>query len=170
MLKQNKRVSSLVLLAMTATLLQPSALVSAAEPAILDVSLHESGTLYGRIVDQQQRPIPQRRVEVQAPLGGVALTSATTDRNGWFRVNGMRGGVYRIAAANDSGVIRAWAPDTAPPTAHQAVQMVANNGQAKYGGDLQVRGQGMKWGKVAMYGLGIGVVTWAIVEVTKSGS
>lgn len=144
--------------------------VEAVEPRILDVSLHESGTLYGRLVDQQQRPIASRRVEVQALHTGAALTSATTDEDGWFRINGMRGGIYKLASATDAGMIRTWAPRTAPPKAHQAVQMVsAHKQQPPVGGTVVYDDpSGVRWGRVALIGLGVGAVTWAIVEVSES--
>jgi len=151
-------------------------MVLAASPAdtpIVDVMLHDNGTLYGRLIDRQQQPVPQRRVELQPPLGGAPIATATTGSDGWFQVHGVRGGVYRLASAGDTGMLRTWAPKTAPPTAHPAVKMVScdscNAGCAPSFGPApacEAGGGGFPWGKAALVGVAAVGITWAIIEIT----
>jgi hypothetical protein len=144
---------------------------SPTDTPIVDVMLHDNGTLHGRLVDRQQNPVSQRRVELQPPLGGAPIATATTGTDGWFQVNGVRGGVYRLASAGDTGILRTWAPNTAPPTAHPAVKMVScdscNAGLAPgYGAAPACESGGFPWGKAALIGVAAVGITWAIIELT----
>lgn len=147
-----------------------------AETPVVDVMLHDNGTLHGRLVNSQQQPIPQRRVELQPPLGGAPIATATTGADGWFHVNGVRGGVYRLASAGDTGMLRTWAPNTAPPTAHPAVKMVSCDScdtgfVPGYGVAPDCDAcSGFPWGKAALIGVAAVGITWAIIELTDDAS
>lgn len=148
----------------------------AADAPIVDVMLHDNGTLHGRLVDSQQRPVPQRRVELQPPLGGAPVGTATTGSDGWFQVNGVRGGVYRLVSAGDTGILRTWAPNTAPPTAHPAVKLVscdscdAGHVPAYGAAPAYEPGGGFPWGKAALIGAATVGLTWAIIELTDNNN
>ncbi len=117
--------------------------------AFVDVKLHEGGKLLGRIVDQQGRPIADTDVELKQTSGVVA--SAKTKKDGWFEVRGLRGGKYLLTANSQSGLVRAWTAQTAPPAATEVVQLVT--------GDQAVLGQGFDGGNTAFRVIaGVGLV------------
>ena len=55
------------------------------------------------------------------------IARATTTADGWFSVQGLHAGVYRLAANDSQGVYRFWAANTAPPSAqHSAIVYTAD--------------------------------------------
>ena len=103
----------------------------ARSPNIVDIALHEGGTLLGLVVDSQGRPSPRGAVALRHVNREMARTFA--DQNGRFVVNGLLGGTYEIAAAGTTGLYRLWAANTAPPSAQPVVVIVE--------GGVRVRGQ-----------------------------
>lgn len=100
---------------------------------IADVQLGNDGSLQGIIVDVQGMPLSNARVTVHLPNREVA--SSRSDGAGCFSIEQLRGGVYELTVGETSGLVRAWAPGTAPPTAHPLALIVV--------GDPVVRGQFM---------------------------
>lgn len=101
-------------------------------PAVAtDVALGRGGVLFGQVVDAAGKPLPAQPVALYCGQSRVA--TARTDASGRFRVGGLRGAMYEVAAARSSAIYRLWAPNTAPPSARSGVLLVA-------GGDT-VRGQ-----------------------------
>jgi len=125
------------------------AATDAAAPTASDVALQDGGTFVGQVVDQQGVPI--RGIAVSVRQQGREVASAATDANGQFRVSGLHGGVYQVAAGQSSTVYRLWAPQSAPPAARPAALMV-------WGQDAIVRGQVGGLGWAALWGVAAGGV------------
>jgi hypothetical protein len=111
----------------------PTAL--AIEPAngAKDVALRPGGVLVGQVIDQQGVARPGSVVSIQHDEQEVVRT--TTDANGIFAAQGLRGGQYQIVTHDGQSFCRLWAADTAPPAASDAAVVVS--------GQEVVRGQ---WG------------------------
>lgn len=101
-----------------------------------DVVLSGDGQLRGQVVNATGQPVDGEKVEVR--IGNKIASQTETDQQGFFRLSGLRGGVYYVTAAEGSSTIRAWAPGTAPPTAKPQVLVVD--------GTTAIRGLGNKLG------------------------
>ena len=116
-------------------LVPPSALYAANETAAgsqvaaprADVALADGGTLHGQAVDAQGSPISGKAVSLWQ--GDRQLARAVTDSSGRFRLNGLRGGTYRIVVGQTSGFYRLWVANTAPPSAKPAALVVVDGRQ-----------------------------------------
>ena len=108
-------------------LISPTAL--AAPPGqtgvVADVALGDGGTLSGQVVDAQGAPLPATVVSIRT--GGREVLQATTDAQGGFAGDGVKGGVYEVTAAGSHGVYRLWAPKTAPPSANRGILAVSGD-------------------------------------------
>jgi hypothetical protein len=62
-------------------------------------------------------------VVVQA--AGQEIARTLTDSEGNFRVDGLKGGVHRVNAADQQSLYRLWAPSTAPPAAQRGLMLVS---------------------------------------------
>jgi hypothetical protein len=93
------------------------------EPTIVDVALCDNNVLIGQVVDAAG--LPKSDVPVAILTGEEPLAVGKTDGQGLFAFRGLRGGVYRIAAAQGCGAYRVWAPGTAPPMAQRGALVVA---------------------------------------------
>ena len=91
-------------------------------PMVVDVRLGAGGVLQGRVVDAQGIGAARMSVLVRQVEGDLAKTE--TDQHGDFTIRGLRGAVYQVVAGSSARVIRAWAPQTAPPAAHDSVLVV----------------------------------------------
>ncbi len=96
-----------------------------------DVALAEGGVLRGQVVDTAGKP--QAMAPVSLSTGGKEIAHVTTDAKGEFRVASLKGGVYQVSTEGNSGVYRFWAPQTAPPSSLNGLNIVS--------GDSVVRGQ-----------------------------
>jgi hypothetical protein len=96
-----------------------------------DIALGEQGTLVGQVVNPQGTAVAGASVSIRQMDREVART--TTDGSGYFAASGLRGGVYAIATAQSSTVLRLWTATTAPPSSQRAALIVD--------GGVQVRGQ-----------------------------
>jgi hypothetical protein len=132
-MKRTRFHMTLATIACLGMIVPPSAL--AGQPAKLanDVALRPGGLLVGQVVDAQGAVQAGRVVSIQHGDREVVRTSS--DQNGVFAAQGLRGGQYQIATENGLSVCRLWAPETAPPAAHEAAIVVT--------GQDVVRGQ---WG------------------------
>jgi hypothetical protein len=90
-----------------------------------DVALRPGGILVGQVVDQQGVVKPGAVVSVQ--YSDYEVVRTTTDSNGVFAAQGMRGGQYQLVTEDGVSVCRLWAPDTAPPSARPAALVVSGN-------------------------------------------
>jgi hypothetical protein len=110
----------------------PAETASKGRPTLVktfDVELLKGGMLVGQIVDGQG--VPQPKAPVSLIQGNKTLTTATTNRGGFFAVKGVPAGTYQVAAGKTQGVYRVWAPGTAPPGAQRAALMVVGQGPAR---------------------------------------
>ncbi len=101
-----------------------------AEP-VADVELGAGGQFVGKVVNAQGAPIGATKVSLRQ--AGQEVANATTDAQGRFDVQGLRGGQYQVVAEEGSVVYRLWAPQTAPPAANKSALIVTGadvlNGQ-----------------------------------------
>ena len=90
-----------------------------------DVALTGDSVLYGHVIDAQGQPMEKTPVT----LFDQDQRSWTTEtgQHGRFEFTGLRGGVYQLVAAGGRASYRVWAPGTSPPTARQAVLVVADS-------------------------------------------
>ena len=96
-------------------------------PAAVDVALREGGALLGQVVDAQGKPLPRAPVRLWERDREVAATLSGS--SGYFLVNGLHGGTYRVGVGKANGLFRLWAPDTAPPSAQPGALIVVGGKQ-----------------------------------------
>jgi hypothetical protein len=119
-------------------MLIPSPLVCAATSnrqtasAPIDVALRPGGGLLGQVVTSQGTP--QGRVAIVLSQHGKKVATTTTERSGYFFLQGLQEGDYELAADTIRGRYRLWAPGKAPAAAQPGALLVAGQGP--------VRGQG----------------------------
>src|SRR5262245_61107741 len=91
----------------------------AAQPLLRtsDIALRNGGLLVGQVVNEQGVPLSNTIVAVR--YGDREIVRTTTDKNGVFAAQGLRGGQYQLLTEKGQSVCRFWAPDTAPPSAQQ---------------------------------------------------
>ena len=141
-------------------------------PAVADVALHAGGMLLGQVVDQQGLPVANTVVRLRQRDRVVA--EIQTDDVGGFSATGLRGGIYQITSERGVGSFRAWAHQTAPPTAHQLALLVED--------DQVVRGQfgwlpfsnttvsAAEWIAITLGAAGLIVGTIALTQVDDDAS
>jgi len=123
---------------------------SSTGPVVRDIELQPGGVMQGQVVNAQGAPCANAPVRlVKQGVGAEAITACKTDADGRFEAPGLTGGVYRVETTAGTMVCRAWAPNTAPPSAIPAALVVE--------GDQAVRGnlsgiQPLGW---ALIGIGI---------------
>jgi len=98
-------------------------------PRVIDVALYDGGLLLGQVVTPEGLPVPNTAVTVVS--GDQVLGTATTDAQGRFALRGLKGGVYRLNAANGTGMYRLWAARTAPPGAQDSTLIVSGQDLAR---------------------------------------
>jgi hypothetical protein len=122
-----------------------------------DVALGEGGMLVGQVVDTAG--VPQANVQLAIAQHDQVVVQTTSDENGVFAARGLRGGMYSITTEKGTTGVRAWAPNTAPPSAQPSTLIVQ--------GDEVVRGAGGGMlsyipGGATGLGIGIGIAAIAI--------
>jgi hypothetical protein len=88
---------------------------------VSDVSLESDGTLRGQAVTAQGQPLANQAIALD---NGVTQTTVSTDSQGQFQFDGVRGGAYRVQVADQTQFIRAWTDGTAPPSASRGLMVV----------------------------------------------
>ncbi|MEM7312503.1 MAG: carboxypeptidase-like regulatory domain-containing protein [Planctomycetota bacterium] len=88
----------------------------------VDVELTAQGTLQGKLVDQSGAAIANAQVALGQSAQVVAKSATRVD--GTFEFTAMRGGLYNVVADGTPINVRAWAPRTAPPLAHDGLLVV----------------------------------------------
>ena len=99
-----------------------------------DVAIRPGGLVVGQVVDAQGVAQAATVVSIQQDQQEVVRT--TTDQNGVFAAQGLRGGQYLIVTEQGQGLYRLWAPNTAPPSAQQTAVVVTSPDvmRGQYGG------------------------------------
>ena len=95
-------------------------------PTVVDVALSDGGMLHGQVLDLQGTGVAGVPVVVRTQEQNVA--AATTAQDGSFNVQGLKGGVYQVAAGQGQGVYRLWSAGTAPPIAQTSATVYSQNG------------------------------------------
>jgi len=97
-------------------------------PAVVDIALADGGVLHGQVIDIQNGGRAGIPVSVRSQQQEVVRT--TTSNNGQFTVQGLRGGVYQVAAGEGQGVYRVWTANAAPPSAQKSAVVYTQNTEA----------------------------------------
>ena len=107
------------------TLAKPAVTPSNQAPpqTVQDITLGPGGSLTGQVVDPQGKPLPGHPLVVRQ-IGGAQL-QATTDAQGRFTVQGLRGGVWQITSSQLTSVCRCWTARAAPPSANRELLVVS---------------------------------------------
>jgi hypothetical protein len=90
---------------------------------IMDIELADGGILSGALVDSNGAAVAGSEVSIRHQ--GSSVATVETDERGQFQVCALRGGVYEIRTDHGGGIVRAWAPQTAPPSALEGIVLVA---------------------------------------------
>ena len=88
---------------------------------IADVALDDQSALTGQAVSLQGAPLAGAQVALD---DGRQQWITTTDAEGNFRFNGVRGGAYRVQLGEQTQFCRAWKAGTAPPAANRGLMIV----------------------------------------------
>jgi len=116
--------------AMTVTCLLGSQVVLPAAqiasfPRAIDVSLTDSGSLSGTVIDSKGQVRARTLVEVRR--GRIVVARTLTDQAGRYSINNLPGGLYQVCVDGTETLIRAWAVGTAPPSVAGQLQVVADS-------------------------------------------
>jgi hypothetical protein len=129
-----------------------------------DVALREGGLLVGQVLNREG--LAQANVPVVVHMGEHEIVRSTTDQNGVFVAQGLRGGQYTIASEQGYRVCRLWAPGTAPPSAEVNAVIVQEEAVVRgqwgyYGGHHGAGHPWLHWMKKHPY-VTAGVIAGAI--------
>jgi len=131
---------------------------------ISDVKLAANGTLSGHVIDAQGVGTEGALVSIRVADREVAQTA--TDAGGRYVVRNLRGGVYQIVSGQSTQFVRAWAPGTAPPAAHEQALLVSGGQvvRGQFGGDSVSRGVTGATLGISIASLVIGIITLSKVN------
>ncbi len=125
-MKAGSLVKQIVAVALVVSFCLPRGILWAASsprPTTFDLALQRDGLLVGQVIDANG--MPQAHVPVTLYADNRELGSTTTNDQGVFAFEGVRSGVYTIAAADGVAQYRVWQPRLAPPGAAQNAVVVA---------------------------------------------
>lgn len=91
--------------------------------AISNIALGAQGTLKGRAVDGQGKPLSGAKVTVSRD--GQVVTTVVTTEEGHFQISGLTTGLYGLQAGQGQGTLRVWEQSIAPPSAKKDVLIVS---------------------------------------------
>lgn len=114
-------------LACLGMLLPPGGLQAAertGRPGVSDIQLTDGGTLIGTVVNARGRTVPHTPVVVR--FSGQIVARTTTNVDGRFAVQGLRGGFHQLHTRHTSQAVRFWAPRTAPAGARPSAVVVSD--------------------------------------------
>ncbi len=161
------------ILGMTATILAtwnlvfPPNLTLAAPPGsakdIHDIALTAGGTLQGRLLNRDGQPWVHQELRITKSDTKQTVTTRT-DKDGNFKTTGLKGGIYRLDAAQSAHAFRFWASNTAPPSARSRLLMQQAPKALGQADDTIVRGQ-RQIGDIVTNPLVIGLVIAAAIAI-----
>lgn len=102
---------------------QPDA-APAAHAQVTDVQIAGDGTVVGRVVNRQGRPVANSRLWISSDQ---QVQEVQTDGQGRFRLQNVRGGMYVVDVGDSRQVVRLWVGDTAPASAVPQLTVVQGN-------------------------------------------
>lgn len=85
------------------------------QPIIHDIRLDLQGTMHGRLIDTEGRPIIEETLELIRE--GETITRAVSDSDGRFQFASVSTGVHQIHWKSSMVVCRVWTDNVAPPIA-----------------------------------------------------
>ncbi len=88
---------------------------------LADVALAQGGVLRGRVINSQGKSMAGANVVVGH--AGHVIARTTADKDGFYAVKGLRGGVHQV----NSSLVRLWSAGTAPKAARQNVLNVSGS-------------------------------------------
>lgn len=97
----------------------------ASSPRVIDVSLTDSGSLSGTVIDSKGQVRARTLVEVRR--GRIVVARTLTDQAGRYSIKNLPGGLYQVRVDGTETLIRAWAVGTAPPSVAGQLQVVADS-------------------------------------------
>ncbi|MCE9552172.1 MAG: hypothetical protein K8T91_02205 [Planctomycetes bacterium] len=106
----------------------------------VDVVLAPGGVLRGQV--QSGQAAPCGAMELVLMQVGKESARTTTDRNGMFELNGVRGGAYAVSAGGATMDVRLWSEGTAPPSARDSLMVIARGDVSRGQGSDGLQGQG----------------------------
>ena len=89
-----------------------------------DVELDAKGTFSGKLTDRGGAAL--MRAPVVLYQGRHQVAAVRTDKHGRFAFEKLRGGAYQLYTVGRQGMVRMWAPGTAPPNAGESLLVVAD--------------------------------------------
>jgi hypothetical protein len=127
-MRKGRLIRSVAVSLATLGLCLPSVVFAAPAPAtppVVDIAMADGGVLHGQVVDLQKGGAAGMPVTVRTQNNEVAKT--TTQKDGRFTIQGLRGGVYQVAAGQGQGVFRVWTANAAPPSAQPRAIVYTQN-------------------------------------------
>ena len=155
-MRQEILCSSMLLLLVPQLAVAAKPQLPAKEPLLTDIALQRGGILVGRVIGNKGEPGDKQTIIIRQ--NNKLVAEVATGKNGQFMVKGLQGGIYEIASEQGSGNFRAWAADTAPPSAKQFALLIDS--------DDVVRGQ---WGWAPYPGSNLSIGQWIGISVGVAG-
>lgn len=121
-----------VWLAMLSILIQPMFAQAAAVDfsdavrpiRVTDVELGQGGVLRGQVVGSGGQPLAKMPLHL---VSGQQSLEVKTDDQGRFAIAGLNGSTYQLQVGGQVQLVRAWAAQTAPPSATAGVLIVPDD-------------------------------------------
>jgi hypothetical protein len=127
---------------------------------VIDVALNAEGSLEGKVISSSKSAV--NGTEVVVYQGSKEIVRTVTNKEGEFKVNNLKNGVYTVTADKGMGEVRVWETAYAPPAAEQNVVLMS--------GQRIVRGQNgtPNWVPLVFTTGLIGGAGYAIYEVSTN--
>jgi hypothetical protein len=93
------------------------------QPVIHDIRLDLNGTLHGKLIDLEGRPVIEETLELIRE--GQIIATTASDQDGRFQFAPGSTGVYQIHWGQTMVVCRAWSEAAAPPVAKRQLVVLA---------------------------------------------
>ena len=155
-MRQKILCSSMLLLLVPQLAVAAKPQLQAKDPLLTDIALQRGGILVGRVIGKKGELGDKQTIVIRQ--NNKLVAEVATGKNGQFMVKGLQGGIYEIASEQGSGNFRAWAANTAPPSAKQFALLIDS--------DDVVRGQ---WGWAPYPGSNLSIGQWIGISVGVAG-
>ena len=139
-----------VLSCASATMAETALIKASSTERILDAQLI-AGSLTGQFLDGEGRPIDGAVVSLLS--GGQTVAKTLTNRDGQYRFDNLRGGLYQLTLGDQRYTARLWDQRIAPPSSRSVLTIVRS--------DEVIRGQ---------FGLGLASMTGVVGGVAGAAA